>query len=72
MSRLIAAETLVSSMLTIRRDCVPGIRAKLTTRSEPSAATNDSDPSACSEPIAFSAIADNSGTVSNPRPTMLA
>ena len=50
-------------MLTIRRDPVPGMRAKLTARFEPSAATNESDPSGWSEPIAFSAMADSSGTV---------
>ncbi len=59
-------------MLTIRRDCVPGMRAKLTARFEPSVAANESDPSAWSEPIALSAIADNSGTLSSARPIMLA
>ena len=71
-SRLIAAVTLSSSMLTIRRDCVPAMRAKLTARLEPSAAVNESEPLSGSELSAFSAIADNSGMLSSGRPIMLA
>src|SRR5216683_2083267 len=56
-----AAETLVSSMLTISRDPVPAMRAKLTARFEPSTATKESDPSAWSESIAFAAMADSNG-----------
>jgi hypothetical protein len=67
-----AAVTLVSSILTIRRDWVPAIRAKRSARLEPSAAVNDSDPCVSVESIACSAIADNSGTVSSARPIRLA
>ncbi len=44
MSRLIAAVTLASSTLTIRRDCVPGMRAKLMARLEPSVAVKEIEP----------------------------
>jgi len=72
MSRLIAADTLVSSMLTIRRDWVPGMRAKFTMRREPSAATKPTDPLSLSELIALSAIEASSGIESSARPIMLA
>ena len=48
------------------------MREKLTARLEPSVAVNESDPVSVSELSAFSAIADNSGTVSSGRPIMLA
>ena len=66
-----AVETLASSMLTIRRDPVPAMRTKLTSRFEPSAARNEVDPVSWSEPIALAAIADKSGTLSSWRPIML-
>ena len=72
MSRLIAVDTLASSMLTMSRESVPAIRTKSTVRFDPSAATNERDPSAWSEPTAASAMADNSGIVSSGRPIMLA
>ena len=59
-------------MLTIRRDRVPGMRAKLAARFEPSGAVNEIDPLAASEASAFSATADNSGMVSSGRPIKLA
>ena len=59
---MIAAVTLASSMLTISRDCVPEMRAKLIARLEPSDAVNESEPVGASELSAFSAIADISGT----------
>src|SRR6476660_9560597 len=57
-------------MLTTSHDCVPGMRTKWTMRFEPSPSVNESDPSSWSEPITFSATADNSGTVSCGRPIM--
>ena len=59
-------------MLTTRRDWVPGMRTKWTMRFEPPPSANESDPSGWSEPITFSATADNSGKVSSGRPIMLA
>ena len=59
-------------MLTIRRDLVPGMRAKLTRRRESSAATKDTDPLSLSELIALSATEASNGIVSSGRPIMLA
>src|SRR5260221_14653404 len=59
-------------MLTISRDCVRGMGEKLIVRLEPSEAVNESEPVGALEPSAFSAIADNSGTLSSGRPIMLA
>src|SRR4030081_179277 len=67
-----AAETLVSSMLTISRDPVPAMRAKLTARFEPSTATKESDPSVSSESIAFAEMCDGIGRPSGDRQIMLA
>ncbi len=59
-------------MLTIRRDCVPGICAKFTVRFEPSAAMNATDPDGAPETNALCVIADKSGTESSGFPIMLA
>ena len=68
MSPLIAAVTLSSSMLAISRAPVPAIFAKLSSRRDPSAARNDSEPWFLFELSAVSAIADSSGTVSSGLP----
>ena len=63
--------TLASSIETIRRDCVPEMRAKLKARFEPSDAVNESEPLGALELNAFSATAAISGTASSGRPIML-
>src|SRR3954465_15876935 len=72
MSRLIAAVTLASSTLTIRRDCVPGMRAKLMARLEPSVALKDSEPVSELALRALYVMADSSGTLAGGRPTPVA